>query len=133
MVTGYYAGACALLMLALAWRVVRERRRAKVGLGDGGDDALQRAIRVHGNFLEYVPLALVLLLIYEMTGAKSAYVNSFGVLLLLSRVLHAAGLGRSAGYSLGRYLGTLGTWLAIAALSVLLMIEGFPAIMQSPR
>lgn len=130
MVTGYYAGACALFMLSLAWRVVSERRRAKVGLGDGGDEALQRAIRVHANFLEYVPLALVLLLIYEMSGAKTAYVNAFGLLLLLSRVMHAAGLGRSAGYSRGRYLGTLGTWVAIAALSVLLMIEGFPAILK---
>jgi uncharacterized membrane protein YecN with MAPEG domain len=72
----------------------------------------------------------VLLLIYEMSGAKAAYVNAFGLLLLLSRILHAAGLGRSAGYSPGRYLGTLGTWVAIAALSVLLMIEGFPAILK---
>ena len=58
-----WSGLLGLLYLVLAGWVVRHRYRAKVGIGDGGDPALARAVRVHGNFAEYVPLTLVLLLL----------------------------------------------------------------------
>ncbi|NBW88456.1 MAG: hypothetical protein EBR51_00830 [Gammaproteobacteria bacterium] len=121
MVTGMYAGFSALLMLYLSWRVVRERQRCQVGLGDGGDPDLQRAMRVHANFVEYTPLALVMLLAYEISGANPLLVHAFGAALLLSRILHARGFGRSAGYSRGRFFGTLGTWIVLALLGVALI------------
>ncbi|MFM7707139.1 MAG: MAPEG family protein [Gammaproteobacteria bacterium] len=122
MITGLYAGLCGLLFIWLSWKVVVERQRSKVGLGDGGDPDLQRAIRVHANFIEYTPLALVLLALAEMSGMADAVVHGFGIALVIVRVLHAQGLGATAGYSRGRYFGTLGTWLIIIGLSLLLVV-----------
>ena len=92
------------------------------GLGDGGDPDLQRAIRVHANFIEYTPFALLLLLLVEMTTANALVVHAFGIALVVSRALHAQGLGATAGYSRGRYLGTLGTWVVITGLALLLVV-----------
>ena len=123
--TGLYAGLCGLWFIWLSWKVIVERRRSKVGLGDGGDPDLQRAIRVHANFVEYTPLALVLLALIDVMGADDLLVHGFGAALVLARVLHAQGLGSNAGYSRGRYFGTLGTWLVIAGLSLLLVADFF--------
>lgn len=128
MVTGIYAGLCALLMLALSWRVVKRRREAKIGLGTGGDVDLERRVRAHANLLEYAPLALLLLLVLELSGGSAALVHALGTLLLVSRVIHAMGLTTSSGYSFGRFYGTLGTWIAIVVLAVLVIARGVMAI-----
>lgn len=121
--SGLYAGLCGLLFLWLSWRVIVERRRCTVGLGDGGDPGLQRAIRVHANFIEYTPFALLMLAMVDVRDASDALVHGFGIALVISRVLHAQGLGSTAGYSRGRFFGTLGTWLVIGALSLLLIVD----------
>ena len=126
--TGLYAGLCGLLFIWLSWKVIVERQRTKVGLGDGGDPDLQRAIRVHANFIEYTPLALVLLALVDVMSAHDWLVHAFGIALVLSRVLHAQGLGSTAGYSRGRYFGTLGTWLVIVGLSLLLVADQLLAL-----
>lgn len=67
-VTPVYAGLMGLLFVLLSVGVIRARRESGVALGDGGDRALLRRQRVHGNFAEYVPLGLVLLMCAEATG-----------------------------------------------------------------
>jgi len=121
--TGLYAGLCGLLFIWLSWKVIVERQRSKVGLGDGGDPDLQRAIRVHANFIEYTPLALVLLALVDVMAEYDWLVHGFGIALVVSRLLHAQGLGATAGYSRGRYFGTLGSWLVIVGLSLLLIAD----------
>lgn len=116
--TALYASVFALFYLALAYNVVRHRWRARVVIGDGGDAALIRAIRVHANAAEYVPLALLLLAMYEFNGGLTMLVHVFGISLLIARVLHLVGLGKSSGRSRGRYYGTLITWIVIVAVSI---------------
>lgn len=99
-----------VLMLALAARVVFLRRSARVGLGDGGDKVLMRRIRAHGNFVEYVPLALLMLALLELSGVGAYWLWGFGGTLLVGRLLHAYGLSRRSGTSPGRFIGTLLTW-----------------------
>jgi uncharacterized membrane protein YecN with MAPEG domain len=111
-------------LLVLAWRVVRLRQREQIGLGDGGHPELQRATRVHANFTEYVPLALVMLLAFEVAGGPAALTHAFGAVLLIGRVLHAQGLGSHSGYSKGRFLGTLLTWGVVAGLGLALVGRG---------
>ena len=53
-VTGLYAGMLGIVFFVLSMRVINNRVRARVNLLDGGDEALTRAMRVHGNFAEYV-------------------------------------------------------------------------------
>ena len=107
----------ALLYVALALRVVLLRKGRGVGIGTGGDAELARAVRVHGNFAEYVPLALLLLALLELAGTPSGLLWAFGLGLLLARVLHALGLARASGYSAGRFGGTLLTFLLLAAMA----------------
>ncbi|NYZ62690.1 MAPEG family protein [Luteimonas deserti] len=106
-----------LLYLVLTTRVVVHRRAHKVGVGTGGDAVLVRKVRVHGNFGEYVPLALVMLALLELAAVSTRLLWVFGVALLLARVLHAIGLGGSAGYSFGRFSGALLTFLTLAAMA----------------
>jgi uncharacterized membrane protein YecN with MAPEG domain len=116
-ITGLYAALLALLLVALALRVVALRWTTKTGIGDGGDRRLARAIRVHGNAIEYVPIALVLLLVAELGNATPALLHGCGIALVAARVLHAAGLSRTAGVSPGRFAGTVATFTVIAVLA----------------
>ena len=117
-ITALYAGLLGLLYIALGGFVVAQRRRARIGLGTGSDPALERSVRVHGNFAEYAPLFLVLLLVAELAGAAGALLHLLGAAFLLARIGHAFGLGRSSGTSTGRFVGTLVTWVAIVVLAV---------------
>jgi uncharacterized membrane protein YecN with MAPEG domain len=107
-----------LVYLALALRVVLHRRAHRIGVGTGGDEAMTRKVRVHGNFSEYVPLALLMLALLELSGLRAGLLWLFGGALLLARVLHAIGLGGSAGYSFGRFGGTLLTFCVLLAMAL---------------
>lgn len=111
--TSLYAGLLGLMVLFLAFRIVRLRRSQKVGLGDGGDQQIQHAMRVMGNFVEYTPIALILIGLLELNGTPAWMIHLFGATLLLARLAHLQGFGSSFGVTRGRYLGTLGTWLVI--------------------
>jgi uncharacterized membrane protein YecN with MAPEG domain len=118
-ITALWAGLLGILSLALAMNVVRARSSEKVIFGDGGVLVMQQRIRVHGNFVEYVPLALVLLLVLELNGTSALVLNVLGGGLFLGRLLHAFGLTSSTGTTPGRFVGTVLTWLAILAASAL--------------
>ncbi|UHQ19493.1 MAPEG family protein [Lysobacter sp. KIS68-7] len=113
-----FAGLHALLLLALSAQVSRIRYRVKSGLGDGTNNELARWIRVQGNFVEYVPMALLLLALLEVSGAPPAWILAGGSALLVGRLLHAWGLSRHAGTSIGRFTGTALTWGVLFAAAV---------------
>lgn len=108
-----------VLYLVLALRVVLHRNVHKIGVGSGGDAVLRRKVRVHGNFGEYVPLALLMLALLELAAVSTTWLWTFGIALLIARVLHAVGLGGSSGYSIGRFAGTLLTFVTLLAMAVL--------------
>jgi len=118
-ITAFYGGLLGLLYLALCWQVVDHRRKGRVGLGTGGNPDLERAVRVHGNFAEYVPLFLVLLLVAELGGAAAWLLHALGGVFLASRIAHAYGLSRSGGTSPGRFYGTLLTWVMLLGVAIL--------------
>lgn len=116
MITGFYAGLLGLWLGFLILSVVRLRRKYRVGLGDGGEQELTRAIRVHGNFTETVPMVLLLMVLMEYAlDLPAAALHVFGGALVLSRVLHWHGVGRSAGVTFGRAAGTVIVTLLLAA------------------
>ncbi len=118
-ITALYAALIALLFVACAIQVVRNRQRAQVGLGTGTDRQLERSVRVHGNLAEYAPLVLLLMLIYELNGGAAWLLHLLGGLFVLFRLAHAAGLGASAGPSKGRVVGTAGSMGVIIVLALL--------------
>ncbi len=95
--TPLYAALLALLFVRLSLGVLRLRRSEKISLGDGGDGGdrkLMRAQRVHANFAEYVPFALILMALAEAQDASIWLVHGMGVALLIGRLAHAHGFGQ---------------------------------------
>jgi len=117
-ITALYAGLLGILYIVLGGLVVAQRRRARIGIGTGGDSALERSVRVHGNFAEYAPLFLLLLLVAELGGGAPWLLHVLGAAFVLARIGHAFGLSLSSGTSAGRFLGTLVSWVAIVVLAV---------------
>lgn len=117
-ITALYGSLCGLLVLVLAVQVVKHRRRFKIGVGSGDQKQLELAIRVHSNAIEYIPIALILLAMFEANQGNAYLAHTMGMVLVLGRVLHAQGLGTNPGVSFGRFWGTLFTWIAILALSI---------------
>jgi uncharacterized membrane protein YecN with MAPEG domain len=94
-ITALYAGFLAILFILLAIRVIRERRGAKVAVGDGGNALLLRRMRVHANFAEYVPFALLLMALAESLLAWPWLIHLQGLSLIAGRVSHAYGVSRT--------------------------------------
>lgn len=117
-ITSLYAVLLALMLIYTALRTIKFRRAQQIGLGDGGNPDLQRLMRLQANFVEYVPMALMLLLIAEVNLATAPVLHVAGALLVLGRGLHIWGFGSASGYSHGRFYGTLLTWLVIIGLAL---------------
>lgn len=108
-----YIGINVLLSLVLALLVVRARVQTKTTIGDGDNPQMIKALRAHGNNVEYVPLALITIAAVELTTAPVWLVHVLGVALSVGRVAHAVGLYQSTGASPGRFIGTILTWLVL--------------------
>lgn len=91
----FYASLLALLFLFLSYRVIRLRRALKASIGDAGDKQLLRAMRVHANFAEYTPLALLLLLALELQVFYPWALHVLGATLVVGRLLHAYGVSQT--------------------------------------
>lgn len=74
------------------------------------DGILQRKVRAFGNFVEYVPLALLLILTLELINSQAWLLWLLGSALTLGRVAHAWGLIKTYGPSPGRAVGFFLTW-----------------------
>jgi uncharacterized protein len=90
-----YASVLAVMCIALAVRVIGARRTHRVAIGHGGHAPLERAMRVHANFCEYAPLALVVLLLAELQGWPVVVMHLLCGAFLLGRLLHAVGVSRT--------------------------------------
>jgi uncharacterized membrane protein YecN with MAPEG domain len=115
-VTALYGSLNAILNVYLANRVSNVRRHQKVSLGTGESNELLVAVRVHANNAEFVPLAIVILLLAELCGGASLGLHVAGGLLLVARVLHAIGLPKRSPNPF-RVAGTALTWFGIVAVS----------------
>ena len=82
-----------------------------MSLGDGGIDVLQTGMRVHGNFVETVPMALILMGITELSGAASWVIYALGALMVVSRAAHAYALSTPPGYGPYRAVGMVLTFM----------------------
>lgn len=121
MITSFYAAILGLIYIVLAACVIRGRYNHKIGLGDGGSEDLSRLIRIHANFAEYVPLALLLMFFVDDGGGAPVLIHLLGVMLVTGRILHAMGLCKSAGTSPGRMVGMILTFLVILICAVILL------------
>jgi hypothetical protein len=112
--TALYAALLTGVYLVLAVRVIAARKRYHVALG-APHRLVERAVRAHGNFAEYVPLGLVLLGLLEGLGLPVGWVHALGSMLLLGRGLHAWGISQEPEKLIFR---TWGMSLTFAVLGV---------------
>ena len=115
-----------MLLLVLSVRVVRQRRRHGVPLGDAEIPELAHAIRAFGNATEYVPGGLLALVALAVTGAQPVLVHGVGLVLFAGRAIHAVSLSRSGEASLPRSIGVLLTWIAYLVAGVALLFFAIP-------
>jgi uncharacterized membrane protein YecN with MAPEG domain len=118
MITALYAAICGLLLVFMAVRVSLTRGKQKVDLGDGGKQEMLRAMRIHGNAAEYIPISLILLFFLEMQGSAHWFLHLCGITLVISRLLHMQGLMQSIALSPGRLVGTGLGWALIVVMSL---------------
>jgi hypothetical protein len=123
-ITAFYAALLAALFVYLSVRVIGQRGRAKVEIGPGQDPELFRRMRVHANFAEYVPMALVLLALAESIKAPTMLLHGLGILLVVGRILHAYGLSRSPQIARLRVLGVALTFVVFAISALACFVLG---------
>ena len=120
-VTALYAALLAPLFLALSARVIMLRRAARVSMGDGGDKELLRRMRVHGNFAEYAPFALLLIGLAESLHTRAWLLHGLGMALVAGRYSHAWGLSQPI---MRLRVGGMVTTLTVIALAAACCLWG---------
>ncbi|GGI87953.1 glutathione S-transferase [Shewanella hanedai] len=117
-ISGLYISITAILVIVFAMRVVKLRRKYKIGIGSADNKELRIAGRVHANLIENAPIAMTLLLVAELNGLNSILLHLLGLVWIVARILHAIGLTQGdGGYHLGRFWGGLLSWLMILTLA----------------
>jgi uncharacterized membrane protein YecN with MAPEG domain len=111
------AVALTVVNLWLSIRTGRARRAAKVSVGDGDHPLLIARMRAHANFIEYVPMALILMALIDSSGSNSRLLWLLGIALVIGRILHPFGMERPSPNPL-RIIGILLTYLVTIALIV---------------
>lgn len=123
-IVSFYAALLALFFVALSVRTLRLRRRLRVAVGDGGNMQMLRAMRAHSNFVEYVPLGLLLFALVEQGGASAAFVHGLGLSLLVGRISHAYGVSQVDEQYQFRVTGMVLTLTPLLAAAVRLLVAG---------
>lgn len=122
-VTALYALPLAAIYLVLWFGVSSMRSALKLSIGDGGDRGMLLRMRRHGNFVEWVPMVLILMILAEGMGAPDMYLHVTGLLLLIGRIAHPFGLkADNAGHPL-RYVGNGTNILATLNVMVCLAVN----------
>lgn len=130
LMTSIIAAILTIIFVKLSFAVIDLRRKNKVGLGSGGYDDLERAIRAQGNFAEYVPIGLILIACLELNGAPWWLVILPGIALIIGRLIHAKGINEPPPNFSSRVLGmkfTFGTLITLAVLNVSWSLYGLVA------
>src|SRR6478736_2678536 len=108
-ITMLYAGALALVLIMLSVRTIQARAATKVFMGDGGNPLLLRRMRGMANFVEYVPMALILMGLLETHGERRWEIHALGATLLVARLAHGFTFAFAENFPPGRFIGAVGS------------------------
>ncbi len=115
--TTLYAGLLGLLAMVLSFMVGRARLSTGISFGDEGNAEVLVAMRRQANFVEYVPLVLILMALLEISGVSTTAIHALGGALLAFRICHAIGFQPDSSSPL-RGIGAAGTALVLVVSSV---------------
>ena len=118
-ITPYYALALTILLIGLSANVIRFRRGNRIPLGDAGNSDLMGRVRAQGNFVEYAPMGLMLLLLAELAGTQAIWLHAVGACLLTGRLVHAYHMTFAPKKYVLRPIGIVLTFTALCAAAIL--------------
>ncbi len=123
-------GVLGLLVFLLGANVSRLRRSVTVTQHEAEADptsALRRAIRAHGNCIEYVPMLSIMILALGLRlPLLPGWIAALMIAAVASRYIHAFGIltgGSVHEANALKKIGAAGTYLTGALLSVVLIIR----------
>lgn len=123
-ITALYASLVALGVVILANIVSAKRGGAKISILHGDNLDLALAIRRHGNLVENAPLMLILMGLCEANGLAATWLHAMGIVFIVARLAHVAGLSVDNPTAPLRILGGVGTQAAmLGALGTLLWLR----------
>ncbi|GLQ26052.1 MAPEG family protein [Sulfitobacter pacificus] len=122
-ITPIYAALTAFIFLTLSWRVIRYRHAHVISLGDKGDKNLLKRMRAQANCAEYAPIALIIILLVELSAAPAIAVHLMGIALVAGRALHGYGFASTPQKIILRQIGMLLTLLVIALGALALLVH----------
>ena len=130
-VTLTYASFFAIFSLILSFRAGTYRGKAGVSVlyGEPANMELAQRIRVHQNFLEYVPMILIVMGALEASGVSRMFLYVVGDLLVIARIAHAVGLKHDNMSHVGRLIGAGLTALITLVIGVYGLWLGANALM----
>lgn len=109
-----------------AWVAKVESLSQKLTSSNIASEALlQRKIRAHGNFVEYVPLGLLFIVALELMRSPTWLLWLLGGTLTLARIIYAWGVIKTYGPSIGRAVGFFATWFVYILGSTACIYYGF--------
>lgn len=127
-ITPLFASLFAILFVVLSLRVALRRRRRRISIGSGGDEELEIAIRAHANFIEYVPIALILMWFLEVIAHASGLVLILGTALFFARLAHIVGITDTQNKLIFRFVGMIVTFAVILISSAVLIWHYLPVV-----
>lgn len=125
-ITALFAGLLTVFALVLSGYAGGFRGKSGISILFGSPQNMELAerVRIHQNFLEYVPLALIMMALIEINGGNTTFLYVFGIVLVISRIAHAIGLKHDNMAHPGRVIGAGGTALMslVAAVYAIWMV-----------
>ena len=91
MVTQLYASLATGFFLLLTVRIfgIRGNPLFKfISYGNENEEVISRAVRGHGNFIEYAPLFFILLYLAEEAGTHNHILHSLAIMFMIGRLMH---------------------------------------------
>ena len=125
------AAACALLNMWLGVRCARIRISDRVMHGDGGSALLAKRMRAHANFIEYVPMTLILFGLVELAVGASIWLWIAALVLVLARIAHGFGMDADKP-TVWRAGGALLTWAEMVGMAVTALYVTYGATRAMP-
>ncbi len=123
-ITALYAGILAIYGIWLSSRAGLMRGKTGISILHGDNMELAEKMRRHQNFVEYVPITLILIGVLELNGGSVVFLHVLGGALVVARVAHAKGLHHDNISHPLRAVGAAGT-------ALITVVAGIAAIWMS--
>ncbi len=128
-ITAFYTGILALIMVFLAYKTSARRLEAKINLGIGEDRIMEQRSRAFGNFIEFVPMMILLMAMIELQGHKAMFIHILGSAIVVARLFHALGITGKLKAVNGRFLGSLLSYIILLLAGGFLLVNGILLMM----